>query len=227
MKNYRISTICALCTILIGALMIVFYDNDNAAKTNATVMLIISIGALFIISGLASMIAYLRLRSLRKKQADKQELTTAADAAEAKKKKSLIGFFPVLGVGSFLFGLILVITPSSFITILLYMLGAFLILAAAMQIYTFVKLRKLYTISPASHILSAVIIICGIIVIAFNYKGLYPEATSIIFGAASILYGISEIAYLIWFRDSGKKASQLTDAIEVGDDEAIDAEIIE
>ena len=71
------------------------------------------------------------------------------------------------------------------------------------------------------------VIICGIIVIAFNYKGLYPEATSIIFGAASILYGISEIAYLIWFRDSGKKASQLTDAIEVGDDEAIDAEIIE
>ncbi|MDA6987171.1 DUF308 domain-containing protein, partial [Escherichia coli] len=50
--------------------------------------------------------------------------------------------FPIDGAGSILFGAWLVIMPQFFVSILMYVLGALLVLAGAQQLISLVSARK-------------------------------------------------------------------------------------
>lgn len=206
MKSNRAIIILALCTILIGALLIAF-------PANATKWLVMAIGALFLVPGVVGVATYvIQRRRQAKALAEGRETKDNKDKDE-KKSKNL---FPFIGIGSILFGAVLLIIPSSFQNALLYILGAFLVLAGLAQIYRFLQLRKQYQLSAAPYIVSALVSIAGIVVIVLNYNGGNLPAKvahisdsptywpSMIFGVASVIFGISEIIYAIQFRKSDK-----------------------
>ena len=207
MKNNRSTVILALSTILIGALLIAF-------PANATRWLIMAIGALFLVPGVVGVLTYLVQRN---KKADTLAQTNGHNAAAADKdaKKDVL-HFPFIGIGSILFGAVLLIIPGSFLNALLYILGAFLLLAGLAQIYRFLQIRNQYKLSATPYVVSALISVAGIAIIVLNYKsnnvpvGAQPGDSphywpSIIFGVASVIFGLTEIIYAIQFRKSGKK----------------------
>ena len=205
MKSNRAIIILALSTILIGALLIAF--PANAAK-----WLVMAIGALFLVPGVVGVTTYAIQRHRQAKAlAEGKETKDNKDDKNEKKNKNI---FPFIGLGSILFGAVLLIIPSSFQNALLYILGAFLVLAGLTQIYRFLQLRKQYQLSTVPYIVSALVSIAGIVIIVLNYNGgtvtTAKTATnpyylpSRIFGVASVVFGLSEIIYAIQFRKSDK-----------------------
>ncbi|MBO4487055.1 MAG: DUF308 domain-containing protein [Bacteroidaceae bacterium] len=212
MKSTRSTIILALSTILIGALIIAF-------PTHATRWLIMAIGALFLVPGAVSIATYIYQQ--RKKPETAMSPKGKDEKGKASKAKTL---FPFIGIGSVLFGAVLLIIPNSFLNALLYILGTFLILAALQQIYRFLQLRKQYKLGATPYIVSSLIAIAGIVIIVLNYQAGAAPATagtadtnnptylpSIIFGIAGIIYGLTEIIYAIQFRKSDKMDTPKTD----------------
>ena len=199
MKTSRSTVILALCTLLIGALLIAF-------PTHATKWLIMAIGALFLGPGLYTVGTYILQRRRKPNNIAKQNDKSSKDD---KDKESKVASFPFIGIGSILFGSVLLIIPSSFLNALLYLLGAFLLLAGVAQLYRLIKLRKHYQLGALPYVVSSLISIAGIVIIILNYNTATDKAgqepiTSYIFGVASIIFGLSEIIYAIQFRNSGK-----------------------
>lgn len=229
MKLYRSTTIRALSTLLIGALVIAF-------PSNATKYLVIIIGALFFVPGLISLVAYI----LHKRKQKKISEETALEKPVETKKSKGSELFPIIGVGSILFGAILMLFPLKFQNALLYILGAFLILAALSQAFNMYKLSKTYKVHFITYLIAALVGIAGIVIIMLNYKAastLTDEvertaatyAPSMIFGIASVLFGISELIYAIYFRSPELKSSS-TDLPAKNTDKNADieeAEIVE
>lgn len=207
----RPTIILALCTILIGALLIAF-------PTQATNWLVIAIGALFLVPGLYTVGSYLWMRHKRK-VADKENANNK-DSADKLKDKGINApakvSFPFIGIGSILFGSVLLAIPGSFHKALLYLLGAFLVLGGLTQLYRFLQLRKSYKLSATPYIVASLISIAGIVIIILNYNTSNKVTDnpyywpSIIFGVASIVFGLTEIIYAIQFRkqDQSSLASQ-------------------
>ena len=207
MKSNRAIIILALSTILIGALLIAF-------PANATKWLVMAIGALFLVPGIVGVATYV---IQRRRQANANEPQPADDKKTKEKKGKNI--FPFIGIGSILFGAVLLIIPGNFQNALLYILGAFLVLAGLAQIYRFLQLRKQYQLSALPYIVSALVSVAGIVVIVLNHNGgtLPTKAgttdspaywPSMIFGIASVIFGISEIIYAIQFRKEGEKPAK-------------------
>lgn len=218
-KLYRSITIRALSTLLIGALVIAF-------PTNATKYMVMTIGLLFLIPGLVSIIAYFNSR--KKIKANAKNADAPATPVDTKKKEHA-SYFPIVSVGSVLFGVILLSFPMAFKEALIYILGAFLIVAALAQAFNMYKLGKVYKVNFVPYFISALIGIAGIVVIMLNYKEMtlpdtvepQPEAVAVpqlVFGIACVVYGISEVIYAIYFRkpelkspssaDTGKETAQ-------------------
>ncbi|MCH5178042.1 MAG: DUF308 domain-containing protein [Prevotellaceae bacterium] len=196
MKTNRPTVILALSTILIGALLITF-------PANATKWLVMAIGALFLIPGIVSVVSYI---IQRKHNPD----VTEPNKENGKNKPSS---FPFVGIGSILFGSVLLAAPNIFLSALLYLLGAFLVLAGLVQAYRLSRFHKQYNINAVNYIISVLISIAGIVVIVLNYKIGAPiptvpanephgELPSFIFGITSVVYGLTEIIYAIQFRKS-------------------------
>lgn len=225
-KQYHAIIIRALSTLLIGALVVAF-------PTNATKYLVVSIGLLFLIPGVVSIISYFKNRHKQSKakkeniklENDKdssnndnntdcpqsnQDNEPKKEQADKKRNKPIV-YFPIIGLGSIFFGAILVAFPTAFKEILIYLLGAFITIAAIAQAINLYKLSKIYRTSFVPYIISALICIAGIVVVVLNYKQATIQATeelnaepyseaSTIFGIASVIYGISEIFYALYFR---------------------------
>lgn len=166
----------AICAILVGILLV-------ANPARMTELLVQVIGALFGISGMVSIINYFII--------------------SFSEKKELKPVFPIIGLGSFLFGAFLAVFPGYFITYLMYMLGGLLVLAAINQIWNMIRLRKFIPFTWLSLVLTLVVLGVGIWVI------LKPMVSAslpfILLGCNSIVYGISEMINAIRWRVYDKK----------------------
>lgn len=241
MKYNRSAVIRALCTILISALLIVF-------PLEADRWLVMGIGALFLVPGIVSVIAWLaRRRSLSAQKniasaapatsVENQTQPTATDiepASAAAGPASQTGaksakptpakthlLVPVIGVGSILFGIILLLYPDEFRRFLLFILGAFLILAGIAQSCNLARLSRLYRLGAFPFVVALMISLAGVTIILlkiFNGTDTQPLPNgevptlsvlpSYIFGVAGIIYGVTEIIYAIQFRHSDNRLSQ-------------------
>ncbi|MDD6783591.1 MAG: DUF308 domain-containing protein [Prevotellaceae bacterium] len=213
-KLYRSVTMRALSTMLIGALIIVF-------PTNTTQYMVMTIGVLFAVPGLLSIISYLRQH---KKITDTKNIGNNTDNNKKTSAKTT-AMFPLIGLGSVLFGLILLFFPGVFQKALFYLLGLFLVVAGIAQIFSLFRLSKAYKISFVPFIISMLITLAGAGVAFTNYidstdkNVTTPESTAtplaaIIFGVASIVYGIVEIIYALYFRNPEPKETKMKQAIE-------------
>lgn len=156
---------------LIIGLVLVIWPNT------ASDYLVITIGILFIIPGLIGMISYFT------------------------RDKGTGNRFPIAALGSFLFGLWLVIMPEFFANLLMYVLGVILVLGGAQQIYSVAVARRWTTVPFGFYVLPGLILIAGILIL-FNPVQVRNTAFLII-GITSIVYAATEL--INWFRFTNRK----------------------
>lgn len=96
--------------------------------------------------------------------------------------------FPIGGLGTLLFGLWLLITPGMFVTILMYILGAVLVLAGMNMIIGLINMRKYTMVAVGFYIVPLLVLIAGIIVLLNPFKT--AELPFIVLGISSVVYGI-------------------------------------
>ena len=143
----------------------------------AVTYLVITIGICFIIPGLFSLLNYFTREKVEGEQSP---------------------MFPIDGAGSILFGAWLVIMPQFFVSILMYILGALLVLAGAQQLISLVSARKWSTVPYGFYILPSLILITGVMILAYPFGA--AANTFVIFGVACLVYGISEL--INWYKFS-------------------------
>ena len=168
--NYSI--IRCICALVIGVLLVTWPEA-------AILYLVITIGVLFLVPGLFSLLGYLT------------------------RGKKTGNSFPIMGLGSMLFGLWLMIMPAFFVGILMYVLGAVLVLAGISQIANLSAARS-WTVVPGAFFVVPVLVLAAGIVVLFNP---FTAATVpfVILGVSGIVYGVSDLVNIIRFRQKKEK----------------------
>lgn len=194
MKIFHSSIFRALCAIVAGVL-ILKYPQDGVT------WLTMAVGELFLISGIVALIAYWYARQ------------HSGDYVITDQKGRIISggqpTFPIVGAGSVLLGLVLVIAPGKFVDGLMYVLGGIMILGGIQQLINLSVVRRLGKVSFAFWICPTLILLTGLYVI------LRPMETATlslqILGWCSLLYGVTELinSLQIWrIRKIAEKTAQ-------------------
>ncbi len=163
MKSLNGSVLRCVFAIILGLILVLWPEV-------AVIYLVITIGICFIIPGLFSLFRYFT-----------REKTEGEPSP----------MFPIDGAGSILFGTWLVVMPQFFVSILMYVLGALLVLAGAQQLISLISVRKWSKVPYGFYILPSLILITGIMILAYPFGA--AANTFVIFGVACLVYGISEL----------------------------------
>ena len=145
----------------------------------AIVYLVIAIGAMFFVPSVFSLVGYFM------------------------KGRQMGMMFPIVSVGSLLFGLWLMVSPAFFVGILMYVLGVVLVFAGISQIVQLFNARSWTQVPMGYFILPVLILLAGLTVL-FNPFAVVA-IPFIILGVSSIVYGITDIINLIRFRKKEEK----------------------
>ena len=145
--------------------------------------LVIAIGVVFFLPSLFSLVGYF------------------------KKGRHVGGYFPIVSLGSLLFGLWLMISPAFFVGILLYVLGALLIFAGISQIVYLLGVRGRVMVPFGFFIVPVLILLAGLIVMVNPFA--VAAIPFIILGVSSTLYGITELINLYKFRKKEEKITEV------------------
>lgn len=182
MVTINYSFIRAICALIIGLILVLV---PNVAVN----YIIITIGILFLIPGVISTIGYFT----------------------RKREPGITYRFPLEGVGSLLFGLWLIISPTFFANVLMYLLGFILIVGGVQQILSLIVARRWTAVSWYFYIVPLLILIAGIVVIFDPTSS--RETILMIIGIACLVYAVSELVN--WFRFGSRKPNRLlTEDIE-------------
>lgn len=175
MKTVQNSFIRSLCAIIIGVLLIRY-------REETVTWLTILIGVLFFLSGLISCITYF----IDKKH---QDDTVVLDA----NGRQISGFrptFPIVGLGSMVLGAILALMPNVFMTGLVYILAAILILGAINQFVILATINRILRVGVIFWLLPCFVLAIG--VIAIVAPRWIASAPLFVLGWTLVLYGVIE-----------------------------------
>ena len=175
MKILRSAVFRAACAIITGILLI---NNPDSTVHWIT----IAIGVMFLVSGVISCATYINAR----KNAVGAELYDAEGRLIASPRPP----FPLVGIGSILLGLILALVPGMFVTSLMYVLGALIILGAISQFMTLIGAKRMFRVPLWFWVAPSVILLTGIFVIV---KPMETAALPLlIIGWCLLFYGATE-----------------------------------
>lgn len=191
MKVLQSSIFRAICAIAIGILLI---QNPGSTVTWIT----IAIGIMFFISGAISCLAYLGA-----KRTMKGDISISDENGNVIARRAT---FPIVGIGSLIFGLLIAITPNVFVTWLMYIIGAILILGALNQLLVLINASKLSKVPLVFWICPSLILIVGIYVMVKPMQT--AELPMIILGWCSLLYGVTEIINSLKIHYQNKRLKQ-------------------
>jgi len=168
-KTINYFIIRAISAVVLGALLILY-------PQKAISFGVIIIGILFIVPGLLSLIDYFTVEKAKRPE------------------------MPALlaGIGSLLFGVVLVAIPNIFVNVLMYILGIILIAGAVEQIVLLIRARKIAAVSFAFYLIPLVILAAGILVLFNPFKT--AETIFILIGVTCLIYGIMEFIYWLKFK---------------------------
>ena len=164
MKKISNSFLRTICALIIGLILVMF-------PNEAGDYLVITIGVVFLIPSLLSIIGYF--------------------AMNAEERRRL----PIEGFGSLLFGLWLVIMPGFFADFLTFVLGFILLLGGVQQIVSLSVARRWMPVHAGFYVIPVFILIAGLVAL-FNPTGV-RSTVFIIIGITSIVYAVSELVN--WF----------------------------
>ena len=201
----------SISAIAIGCLLIKYPDNTVTWIT-------VAIGILFLLSGLISLIVYVHAR----KNVSEFKIMDSEGHVIAGEKPT----FPIVGVGSLILGAMLALTPNVFITALMYIIGAILILGAINQFMNLVNARKYGKVSFGFWVFPSVVLLIGLYVII---KPMVPASMAmLILGWCSLLYGVTELVNSLKFHADKRKFRQAQE-VPVAEEiieESVTAEVI-
>lgn len=155
----------------------------------AIIYLVIAIGAMFFLPSLFTIIGYFM------------------------KGRQLGMYFPIVSLGSLLFGLWLMVSPAFFVGILMYVLGAVLVFAGVSQIAGLLGARSHAMVPFGYYVMPVLILLAGLVVLVNPFAA--ATVPFIILGISSTAYGISELINVYKFRR--KEEKQMPNEIVIED----------
>lgn len=176
MKTLASSLLRALCAIAVGALLVKYREQTVEWIT-------IAIGVLFFVSGVFSCATYFVARS------KKQDIEVYD--ADGRKLTGTRPLFPIVGLGSLILGVVLTIMPMAFVSYLMYLLAAILILGAVSQFVNLIAASRLAHIGVYFWVMPALTLLVG--VIALISPASIASAPLFVIGWAMMVYGAVEI----------------------------------
>ena len=219
MKVLQISAIRAIIVLVTGFLLVKYREETMTWMT-------ITVGILFLLSGLVSCIAYYFEKEKVAKKTAKAEQQEGQQEEENLKSPS----FPIAGVGSIALGIILAVMPNTFITWVVYILAALLILGAVNQFMNLARSRQYARVPVYMWLFPTIILAVAILLISKPIET--AQLPLLVLGWAFMYYGVLEFALIIRMylvRKSYEKAEEAK--IVTGDklvtDNIEDAEVVE
>ena len=220
MKVLQISAIRAIIVLVTGFLLVRYREETMTWMT-------ITVGILFLLSGLVSCIAYyFEKEKVAKKTATSEQQEGQEEEEENLKSPS----FPIAGVGSIALGIILAVMPNTFITWVVYILAALLILGAVNQFMNLARSRQYARVPAYMWLFPTVILAVAILLISKPIET--AQLPLLVLGWAFMYYGVLEFILIIRMylvRKSYEKAEEAK--VVTGDklvtDNIEDAEIVE
>lgn len=156
----------------------------------AVIYLVITVGVLFLLPGLYGIVAYFTSRS-----------------------RSGLSF-PVIALGSVLFGIWLIVMPEFFVSILMYVLGALLVIAGISQLMGFVSAGKEWGRIPwVLYVVPVLVLLAGILILVNPFQA--ATVPFMVLGVSSIVYGLTDLLRVLRYRHKSNKG--ITD-VEVIDE---------
>ena len=218
MKVLQISAIRAIIVLVTGFLLVRYREETMTWMT-------ITVGILFLLSGLVSCIAYY----FEKEKVAKK--TAKAEQQETQQEENLKSpSFPIAGVGSIALGIILAVMPNTFITWVVYILAALLILGAVNQFMNLARSRQYARVPVYMWLFPTVILAVAILLISKPIET--AQLPLLVLGWAFMYYGVLEFILIIRMYLVRKSYEKAEDAkIVTGDklvtDNIEDAEVVE
>lgn len=219
MKVLQISAIRAIIVLVTGFLLVKYREETMTWMT-------ITVGILFLLSGLVSCIAYYFEKEKVAKNTAKAEQQEGQQEEENLKSPS----FPIAGVGSIALGIILAVMPNTFITWVVYILAALLILGAVGQFMNLARSRQYARVPVYMWLFPTVILAIAILLISKPIET--AQLPLLVLGWAFMYYGVLEFILIIRMylvRKSYEKAEEAK--VVTGDklvtDNIEDAEVVE
>ena len=101
--------------------------------------------------------------------------------------------------------------PAFFVGILMYVLGALLVLGGIGQLMNFISIRKLTGSVPAIfYVIPVLLLLAGILILVNPFEA--AKIPFIVLGASSIVYGLTDLFRIIRYR---RKSNQVITDVEV------------
>lgn len=219
MKVLQISAIRAIIVLVTGFLLVRYREETMTWMT-------ITVGILFLLSGLVSCIAYYFEKEKVAKKTAKAEQQEGQQEEENLKSPS----FPIAGVGSIALGIILAVMPNTFITWVVYILAALLILGAVNQFMNLARSRQYARVPVYMWLFPTIILAVAILLISKPIET--AQLPLLVLGWAFMYYGVLEFALIIRMYFVRRAYEKAEDAkIVTGDklvtDNIEDAEVVE
>ena len=219
MKVLQISAIRAIIVLVTGVLLVRYREETMTWMT-------ITVGILFLLSGLVSCIAYY----FEKEKVAKKTATSEQQGGQEEEENLKSPSFPIAGVGSIALGIILAVMPNTFITWVVYILAALLILGAVNQFMNLARSRQYARVPVYMWLFPTVILAIAILLISKPIET--AQLPLLVLGWAFMYYGVLEFILIIRMylvRKSYEKAEEAK--VVTGDklvtDNIEDAEVVE
>ncbi|MCR4920568.1 MAG: DUF308 domain-containing protein [Bacteroidaceae bacterium] len=164
MRNLLSAFLRALCAIGIGFLLVM----DPLSMTSVIVRFI---GGVFVVLGVTQAISSL-----------------SGGGYEGALKRRI---FPVVGLGSILLGVVLLLMPNAFVAFLMYILGFLLIFAGFGQFFGLVADRRIAPLRWWVFVMPILLVGAGFFILLKPLQS--ASLPFVILGVASLGYGISEL----------------------------------
>ena len=221
MKVLQISAVRAIIVLVTGFLLVKYREDTMTWMT-------ITVGVLFLISGLvACMLYYFEKEKVAKKSA-KAALQEGQQEEEDLKSPS----FPIAGVGSIVLGIILAVMPNTFTTWMVYILSALLILGAVNQFMNLARSRQYARVPVYMWVFPTISMVVAILLISRPIETDDLFFTLKVIGWAFMYYGVLEFVliirmYLVRKAYDKAEAAKVVTGDKMVTDGIEDAEVVE
>lgn len=221
MKVLQISAVRAIIVLVTGFLLVKYREDTMTWMT-------ITVGVLFLISGLVACILYYFEKEKVAKKSAKAALQEGQQEEEDLKSPS----FPIAGVGSIVLGIILAVMPNTFTTWMVYILSALLILGAVTQFMTLARSRQYARVPVYMWVFPTVSMVVAILLISRPIETDALFFTLKVIGWAFMYYGVLEFVliirmYLVRKAYDKAEAAKVVTGDKMVTDGIEDAEVVE
>ncbi len=211
MKIIQSAFFRAIVAIAMGVLLV--KDPSGTLK-----WITILLGVLFLVVGVMSCINYfVRVFQERKEAVEIDEKGRPMRRSAFGKGRSS---FPMSSAGSVLFGLVLILRPDLFDEILMYILGAFIIVGAINQFVKLALINRIARVHWLYWVFPVILLIAGVWLIIKPFAVL--DTTMYAIGWCLLLLGVVECITAIKDYAASKKVTEaeevVEDAVEVADE---------